>query len=301
MFCSTNEVCEKEHGRQSHTQCSCVWLKNFQKALAYVPGRAMAVLATSLLRDLASEQRARNSLFPEASDSPLVWSCGAAFGHQLHHLLELTGSPLQDLSSLQVFCNRFGQQLAETMGPVSHGDFGWLAHCPRPSESDRTAAVHDLEISLRVLQPSMSRWRTSLTPSVRQRWEDLVEGCCVSLQEIAYFGTFDMLDVLASFFRQAEIQIQLHESDDARSQGPSQWRSMGRSGQVGQVKGFPMRGIELDDLSRDTVKRHTHRTAHTPRKRSETNRKCWTCRCIGRHIEFWHVSCVLRRWPAASS
>ena len=180
-----------------------------------------SVLAALLLRDFASEQQARNSLFPEGADSPIVWGCGAALSHQLHCLLEFPGNPLQDISILQVFADRFGQHIAETMGPVSHGDFSWLAHCPRHSTTERTDAVHRLETDLRGLHPELLRWRASLTPTAYTRWDNLVEGFCVSLHEVFYFGSFDMLEVLASFFRQAEVRLHSVTHDDARDQGPS--------------------------------------------------------------------------------
>ena len=180
------------------------------------------VLATALLRDVAAEQQARNLLFPEATDSPILWGCSAALCHQLQSLIDVPGNPLQDLQLLQAFLDQFGQKIASTMGPVSHGDFQWLALCPRPSDDERIGAVHLLETGLRSLQPEVLRWRQTLQPTAATLWLNLTEGLCVALFEISYFGSFDMLEVLASFVRQSQVRLQIAESVEAQDQGPSQ-------------------------------------------------------------------------------
>ena len=182
-----NTICKivcRNMGAKTH--CSCVWLENFWKRndRNSFPAIMALALATALLRDVAAEQQARNLLFPEAVSSPILWGCSAALCHQLKCLIDVPGNPLQDLPMLETFLDRFGQQIASTMGPVSHGDFQWLALCPRPSDGERLEAIHRLETELRSLQPDLLRWRQTLQPTAATLWLNLTEGLCVALFEI---------------------------------------------------------------------------------------------------------------------
>ena len=264
-------------GGEPHTS-RAVWLNFFWGTIGIRSVVAMAtVLATALLRDVASEQQARNLLFPQATDSPVLWGCSAALCHQLQCLIDVPGNPLRDLQLLQAFTDQFGQKIASTMGPVSHGDFQWLALCPRPSDSERIAALHQLEVELRSLQPELLRWRQTLQPKAATLWLNLTEGLCVALFEISYFGAFDVLEVLASFIRQSQVRLQMAESVEAQAGGSSQWGNQGRL--------LPKRHLQLAHIAQ----------RQSRGKSSETRRNCWAGRFTGRHLWILAAPWLLRR------
>ena len=95
---------------------------------------AMAGLAVALVECAADAQTARNSLFPEARDSPVIGYLLMACSMALDHFLLLPGNPVRGRCLHLV-------QLATTLGPMvvdavpalAEGDFTWTEGEAQPT------------------------------------------------------------------------------------------------------------------------------------------------------------------------
>ena len=165
-------------------------------------------IAVDLLFALAAEQQARNTIFPEAVDSPVVYGSAAAVCHQLIHVLEFAGCPWDEVPAMRAITTHLSCEIAATLGPASHADFQFLTGYQRPVQSETNNAMHQLEVELIALRPRLLRWRLALAPARAARWDAVVEGLCVSLFEVSYFGTFSFLELLASSLRRLQMGIE---------------------------------------------------------------------------------------------
>ena len=164
------------------------------------------VLAVTLLKALADEQRARNTLFPEATDSPIIFGSAAAACHQLSYLLSFEGAPWSEMTVLHSFVRQLGLSIACSIGPASHGDFSFLAGLPSFPAAEHENAIHQVEIELRAMCPAMVRWRMALSSALASQFDAILEGLFITLFELSYFGSFAFLEMLASALRQFHIK-----------------------------------------------------------------------------------------------
>ena len=164
------------------------------------------------------EQQARNTLFPEATDSPIVLACTSAICNQLRHVLAFSGCPVAEMTVLQAFLDLVSLEVALAMGPASQGEFAFVEAYPRIPDHDRISAIHQVEVELRAMIPAMVRWRLALSPSRASQWESLTDGLLTTFFELSYFGRFDSIEMLASCFRQ--FYIKWAEAVDALARDP---------------------------------------------------------------------------------
>ena len=198
---------------------SCGSDSQFERLRVVIRCAMARALAFSLLMEVATEQRARNLVFPEAIESPIVFGCLSAICNQLRQVLAVPGCPVTDLPGLLAFFELVSVEVALAMGQACHNEFRFVDTYPRIPEQDRINALHQMEVEMRALVPAMVRWRMALSSASASRWDHLTEGLLVVLGEITYFGRFDVLELLMSCFRQFYMKRQEAEEALARDPG----------------------------------------------------------------------------------
>ena len=180
------------------------------------------LLAAATLAQVADEQQARNALFPEAVDSPIVICSLAIFCSQLRFVLAFPTNPIRSsVPTLSVFVETASLATAISLGPASVGSFTFVHGSATPSQQQFEDEILRVETSLQSLAPTMFRWRRTLSPTDEDRWNRLTHGLFVTMMELSYFGTFSFVEMLAMHFGEFDRQWLQHLTESARGHGTS--------------------------------------------------------------------------------
>ena len=178
--------------------------------------------AAAVLETVFDEQQARNLLFPEAVESPVLFSTTAAFCFQLRFVLLFPDNPLRrHVPSLFSFVETLSLDLALSIGIASTGHFTSFPRRPAPSEQEAMEVTNQVGRDLEGLAPVMLRWRRSLEPSAALRWERVTHGLFATMMEVSFFGTFNFIEMLACHLGEFDRQWQQYEIEHALGPGTS--------------------------------------------------------------------------------
>ena len=183
---------------------------------------AMSPLALWFVEGLHDAQRARNQLFPAATESPIVFFTAISMCTLAHQFLEFPMNPVRDgVPSLVALFATFTPLIAEALSPVATGHYDFLAGTDHPSAVQIQNAVEQLRHDMEALGPGLLRWRLSLNPRLGQHFDRLLTGFLMCCHELAYFDCFPVIEVISyKLFRwQSDLQAALEERAQASADG----------------------------------------------------------------------------------
>lgn len=125
-----------------------------------IAAMAAAIWLTNLLLDA---QTARNSVFPEGADSPVIAVGFLAMSAALDHLLLYEGCPLRGLCPCLVsLAVALGPALCDACGGLREGHATWIPGQEYPTQAELDRELELMRLELAQATTPMVQWRLSL-------------------------------------------------------------------------------------------------------------------------------------------
>ena len=142
-------------------------------------------------------QNARNSLYPRASDSPIIMLACITVASTLDHFLKYPGNPLGGLMpALQTFTDDLGAMSCETMAAMAEGDSSFQTPEDMPPRGEIQRELDSLRDSFTQHLGQMTLWRASLRPVPALSFDRRLYACVVALDELLYHESLPMASVI---------------------------------------------------------------------------------------------------------
>ena len=179
-------------------------------------------LALWMIELCLDAQNARNSLFPEGADSPIIMLACITVASTLDHLLKYPGNPLGTLMpALQTFTDELGAMSCETMAATAEGDCGFHTPEDMPPRGEIQREVNALRDGFHAHLVQMTQWRASLHPVPALAFDRRLYACVVALDELLYHESLPMASVIKSglALHMAAMQSELEHRNQVPATG----------------------------------------------------------------------------------
>lgn len=177
-----------------------------------------AALALWLVNLLLDAQTARNSLFPEAADTPIIAVGFLAMSAALDHILLYENCPLRGLCPRLVpLESALGPALCDACGALAEGDATWISGEEYPTQAALDRDLEALRIKLANAVTQTVTWRLTLARAEGIRYDRFQHVVIMSIDDLSYHDMFPPLQTIRSCFSRLQIAMQQGIVDQTRT------------------------------------------------------------------------------------
>eukprot|EP00435_Cladocopium_sp_Y103_P059781 s2532_g21.t1 len=172
--------------------------------------RAMAShVACWLLSMITDSQIARNSVFPESMDSPIIAMTAMALGCALVEWIMVENSPAGvRLQQLARFSTDFGRLIPEVAASLAEGDTEWIHRDCRYTMSLVQTELTEIRDTLSNSLEEMLQWRLALDSRSGSRFDRMTYAVILCSEELLYFDTLPPVRTIREGFGSLQTRIQ---------------------------------------------------------------------------------------------
>jgi hypothetical protein len=154
-------------------------------------------LALWFLHLCMDAQNARNSLWPELAESPVIMLTLVSLCATLDQLLLFPDNPLKHLvPRLDAFAMGLGPMACETLAAMSEGDASFDAGDSMPTNREIQQELEEIRAGLNSCIQQLVAWRLTLHPHDGVGFDRRVYATIICCDELIYFDSFPMLGVI---------------------------------------------------------------------------------------------------------